>query len=46
MPECLWRFRVASLGPLFVAIDTHGNNLHEEILAQARAKVAQLTSTQ
>lgn len=46
MPECLWRFRVTTLGPLFVAIDSHGNNLHEEILAQAREKVASLTSDQ
>lgn len=45
MPECLWRFRVATLGPLFVAIDSHGNNLHEDVLARARDKVADLTST-
>lgn len=44
MPECLWRFRVKSLGPLFVAIDAHGNNLHEEVLANARKMVASLTA--
>jgi len=46
MPECLWRFRVTTLGPLFVAIDSRGNNLHEEILARARERVASLTNGQ
>jgi L(+)-tartrate dehydratase beta subunit len=44
MPECLWRFRVRDLGPLFVAIDTHGGNLHEEIAAQSRERLARLTA--
>lgn len=43
MPECLWRFRVRQLGPLFVAIDTHGTNLHEEVQSRARARIAGLT---
>jgi L(+)-tartrate dehydratase beta subunit len=44
MPECLWRFRVRTLGPLFVAIDTHGANLHEEVQARAREKADKLAS--
>jgi len=44
MPECLWRFRVRQLAPLFVAIDTHGKNLHEEVQARARENVARLTA--
>ncbi len=44
MPECLWRFRVRDLGPLFVAIDTRGGNLHEEIAAESRERLARLTA--
>ena len=42
MPECLWRFRVRDLGPLFVAIDAHGNNLHEDIAARSREQLARM----
>lgn len=42
MPECLWKFRVRELGPLFVAIDAHGNNLHEQIAAGSRRRLAEL----
>lgn len=42
MPECLWRFRVRELGPLFVAIDTHGNNLHEQIAGGVRERLASI----
>ena len=30
MPEAMWIFEVASLGPLVVAIDTRGNSLYED----------------
>ena len=30
MPETLWTSEVDTLGPLIVAIDTHGDNLFEE----------------
>lgn len=42
MPECLWRFRVKGLGPLTVAIDSHGRNLYFEVKDQARARLADL----
>ncbi|HZD65055.1 MAG TPA: FumA C-terminus/TtdB family hydratase beta subunit [Acidimicrobiales bacterium] len=45
MPECLWRFRVRDLGPLFVAIDGKGANLHQEVSREARARLAALTSS-
>jgi L(+)-tartrate dehydratase beta subunit len=32
MPECLWKIRYRGLGPLTVAIDSHGNNLYAEVL--------------
>lgn len=31
MPECLWKFRVESYGPLIVSIDSRGNSLYKEI---------------
>lgn len=42
MPECLWRFRVSGLGPLTVAIDSHGRNLYAEVREQARARLEDL----
>lgn len=31
MPEALWIFEVEDFGPLTVAIDSHGNNLFEDV---------------
>ena len=31
MPEALWILEVEDFGPLTVAIDSHGNNLYEEV---------------
>lgn len=42
MPECLWKFRFNRLGPLFVAIDARGGNLHEEVTRQARDRLVGL----
>lgn len=42
MPECLWQFRVEGLGPLIVAIDTHGNNLHHSIKESARSRAEEI----
>ena len=42
MPECFWKFRVKDLGPLIVAIDSHGNNLYARVQQQAAAKIASL----
>jgi L(+)-tartrate dehydratase beta subunit len=39
MPECLWRFRVKSFGPLIVAIDAHGNSLYKDVKAQAAERI-------
>jgi len=30
-PECLWRFRIHSFGPLLVTMDSHGGSLHRDI---------------
>jgi len=34
MPEALWVLEVENFGPLTVAIDTHGNNLHADVARQ------------
>jgi len=31
MPEALWILEVEDFGPLIVAIDTHGNNVFEDV---------------
>jgi fumarate hydratase subunit beta len=31
MPEALWIFEAEEFGPITVAIDSHGNNLFEEV---------------
>ncbi len=37
--EAMWVFEVEKFGPLVVAIDSHGNNLTEEIKMKAEEKV-------
>ena len=40
MPECLWRFRVGSLGPLVVAMDAAGGDLYADVLAGVQQRLA------
>jgi L(+)-tartrate dehydratase beta subunit len=42
MPECIWQFRCAGLGPLTVGIDAHGGNLQLAVQRQAQARTAEL----
>jgi L(+)-tartrate dehydratase beta subunit len=42
MPECLWKLRVRELGPLYVAIDAGGANLHQDVMAGARDRLRAL----
>jgi len=39
IPEALWVFEVDKFGPLIVTIDSHGNNLTEDIKRKAMEKV-------
>jgi L(+)-tartrate dehydratase beta subunit len=39
MPECLWRFRVRSLGPLIVGMDAHRGDLYADVAAEARRRL-------
>jgi L(+)-tartrate dehydratase beta subunit len=40
MPECLWKFRVKDFGPLFVAVDSHGNSHYRAVQERAAARIA------
>ena len=40
LPECLWRFRVRSLGPLIVGMDAQGGDLYGEVAAEAQRRLA------
>src|SRR3954470_24370949 len=40
MPECLWKFRVKDFGPLFVAVDSHGNSHYRAIQKRAAERIA------
>jgi len=42
MPEALWTFDVADFGPLIVAIDTYGRNLHADVAKAVAAKRQQI----
>ena len=38
MPECLWVFEVEDFGPMLITIDTHGDNLTEEVRKRVMEK--------
>jgi fumarate hydratase class I len=38
-PEAIWEFEVENF-PAVVTIDSHGNSLHKEIMAQSQAELA------
>jgi L(+)-tartrate dehydratase beta subunit len=38
MPECLWQIRYKGLGPLTVAIDSHGNNLYGDVISEVERR--------
>ena len=40
MPECIWQFRFKGLGPLTVAIDSHGRNLYDDVKQSAIKRMA------
>jgi L(+)-tartrate dehydratase beta subunit len=42
MPECLWKFRVRGLGPLTVAMDSHGGNLYADVQAEAQRRLGEI----
>ncbi|MBC7129750.1 fumarate hydratase C-terminal domain-containing protein [Candidatus Bathyarchaeota archaeon] len=42
IPEAMWAFEVEHLGPIIVAIDSHGRNLFEEVMDSAWKKASLL----
>ena len=44
MPECLWKFRVKGLGPLWVGIDSHGNSLFHDVQEKAQKRLEDLVA--
>ncbi len=45
MPEAMWVFEVEDFGPLIVAIDSHGNNLYEDVkraVEERKAKIYEM----
>ena len=42
MPEALWVFEVEEFGPLTVAIDSHGNNIFEDVKKKAEEQRARI----
>jgi tartrate/fumarate subfamily iron-sulfur-dependent hydro-lyase beta chain len=44
VPEALWIFEVEEFGPLTVSIDSHGNNLFEDIKKQVEENKKQIYS--
>jgi tartrate/fumarate subfamily iron-sulfur-dependent hydro-lyase beta chain len=42
MPECLWVYEVEDFGPLIVTIDSHGNNMTENIKSRVMARMGRI----
>ncbi len=40
MPAAVWEFKAERLGPLIVALDSHGNNIFDALQAKVDAKLA------
>lgn len=45
MPECIWKFRVKELGPLFVTMDSHGNSQYKDVMDVANSNLKSYLST-
>jgi len=42
MPECLWVYDVEDFGPMIITIDTHGNNMTQDIKEQVTARMEKI----
>jgi len=42
MPECLWVYDVEDFGPMIVTIDTHGNNMTQDVKDQVTARMEKI----
>ncbi len=42
MPECLWVYDVEDFGPMIVTIDTHGNNMTQDVKVLVTARMEKI----
>ena len=42
MPECLWVYDVEDFGPMIVTIDTHGNNMTQDVKGEVTARMERI----
>lgn len=42
MPECLWVYDVEDFGPMIITIDTHGNNMTQNVKEQVTARMEKI----
>ena len=42
MPECLWVYDVEDFGPMIITIDTHGNNMTQDVKEQVTARMEKI----
>lgn len=42
MPECLWVYETEDFGPMIVTIDTHGNNMTQDVKKQVTARMEKI----
>jgi len=42
MPECLWVYDVEDFGPMIVTIDTHGNNMTQDVKELVTARMEKI----
>jgi len=42
MPECLWVYDVEDFGPMIVTIDTHGNNMTQDVKEEVMARMEKI----
>ena len=45
MPECLWVYEVENFGPMIITIDSHGNNMTENIKEEVKARMDEILAT-
>lgn len=45
VPEALWVLEVDKFGPLVVAIDSHGNNIYEDVMSKAKKKLEEILAS-
>lgn len=45
MPECLWVYEVEDFGPMIVTIDSHGDNMTENVKRRIMAKKQEILAT-